>query len=116
MDIISLIIMIVGIILIVLSFFIKDSNKKTEKEVEELSFSFYQETSALKRRIKIIEEELMIDQGKPLPRAKAAPVIHEILKNQVLELHKQGYTLEEISVRSSLTIEQIKTVIGGANQ
>ena len=111
---IKVLLIIIGIILIILSFFIKDTNKKIEKDMEELSFSFYQEISTLKRRMKIIEEELMIENtSKPLPTKKSPPAIHEILKNQVLELHKQGFSMDEISARSSLTIEQIKSVISG---
>lgn len=110
----SIIIMIIGIILIIVSFFVKDSVKKIEKEVEELSFTMYQETSTLKRRIKTVEEELLIEGTKvSVPKKVSKPVIHEIIKNQVMELHRQGYSLPEISKRSSLTIEEVKTVIGG---
>lgn len=117
LDTFSVTLIIIGIILMILSFFIKDTNKKIEKDIEELSFSFYQETSTLKRRMKIIEEELMIENNsKPLPSKKSTPVIHEIIKNQVLELHKQGFSLNEISARSSLTIDQIKSVISGVHK
>ena len=110
----SLIIMIIGIIAIIISFFVKDSVKKLEKEVEELSFTMYQETSTLKRRLKTVEEELLIEGTKvSAPKKVAKPVIHEIIKNQVMELHRQGYSLLEISKRSSLTIEEVKMVIGG---
>lgn len=111
----SIIIMVIGIILIIVSFFIKDSVKKMETEMEDLSFTLYQETSALKRRLKIVEEELLIETTKmTLPtKQKTKTVIHEIIKSQVLELHKQGYSLPEISKRSSLTIEEVKSVIGG---
>lgn len=110
----SLIIMIIGIIAIIISFFVKDSVKKLEKEVEELSFTMYQETSTLKRRLKTVEEELLIEGTKvSAPKKVAKPVIHEIIKNQVMELHRQGYSLPEISKRSSLTIEEVKMVIGG---
>jgi len=110
--------MIIGIILIGLSFLIKDSSKKVEAEVEELSFSLYQETSALKRRLKVIEEELLIESTKMTSPKKNTkkPVVHEIIKSQVLELHKQGYSLKEISTRSSLTIEEVQLVIGGGNR
>ncbi|MFJ7971416.1 hypothetical protein [Psychrobacillus sp. NPDC096389] len=113
----SIIIMIIGIILIILSFFFKDSNKKVEAEVEELTFSLYQETSALKRRLKVVEEELLIESTKITPPKKTTkkPVVHDIIKSQVLELHKQGYSLKEISSRSSLTIEEVQSVIGGGN-
>lgn len=111
----SVIIMIIGIVLIVISFFLKDSSKKVEAELEDLSLTVYQETSALKRRLKVVEEELLIEPTKvPFTvKKQATPNIHDIIKNQVLELHKQGYSLSEISARSSLTIDDIKYVIGG---
>lgn len=109
----SIILMLIGILAVILSFFTKDSSKKLESEVEELSFTLYQETSAIKRRLKLVEEELLIE-GTPIsPPRKTRPVIHEIIKMQVLELHKKGYSLQEISKRSSLKIEDIKSVIGG---
>lgn len=111
----SIIIMIIGIVLIAVSFFFKDSSKKVESELEELSFTVYQETSTIKRRLKVIEEELLIESTKvstPIKK-QTKPSIHDIIKNQVLELHKQGFSLNEISVRSSLTIDEVKYVIGG---
>lgn len=111
----TIIIMIIGILLIIVSFFIKDSTKKMESEVEELSITLYQETSAIKRRLKIVEEELLLEGSKiTVPKKqKTKPVIHEIIRSQVLELHKQGYSLPEISKRSSLSTEDVKYVIGG---
>lgn len=111
----TIIIMIIGILLIIVSFFLKDSTKKMESEVEELSITLYQETSAIKRRLKIVEEELLLEGSKiTVPKKqKTKPVIHEIIRSQVLELHKQGYSLPEISKRSSLSIEDVKYVIGG---
>lgn len=111
----SVIIMIIGILLIVISFFVKDSRKKVESEVEELSFTLYQETSAIKRRLKVVEEELLIESTKiKIPKkTPAKPAVHEIIKIQVLELHKQGYSLNDISKRSSLTEDEVKYVIGG---
>ena len=111
----SIIIMIIGIGLIAISFFFKDSSKKVESELEELSFTVYQETSTIKRRLKVVEEELLIESTKvstPLKK-QIKPMIHDIIKNQVLELHKQGFSLNEISARSSLTTEEVKYVIGG---
>ncbi|WP_419959006.1 hypothetical protein [Psychrobacillus sp. BM2] len=111
----SIIIMIIGIVLIAVSFFSKDSSKKVESELEDLSFTVYQETNAIKRRLKVVEEELLIESSKvSIPvKKQTKPVIHDIIKNQVLELHKQGYSLKEISARSSLSIDEIKYVIGG---
>ena len=136
----SLIVMIIGLVFIILSFFIKDSSKKTEQDLEELSISIYQETNSIKRRLKIVEEELLLEpnfkvqapkaQAKPSPMAtfqqvagqvKAAQAmqqaatstkpVHNILVSQVIELNKQGLSIEEISKRSTLTPEQIQGIL-----
>ncbi|WP_223556156.1 hypothetical protein [Lysinibacillus sphaericus] len=57
----SIILMIVGILLIIVSFFFKNNAKKVEQDVEELSISIFQETNNLKRRLKIVEEELLLE-------------------------------------------------------
>ena len=140
----SLIVMVIGLVFIILSFFIKDSSKKTEQDLEDLSISIYQETNSIKRRLKIVEEELLLEpnfkvqapkaQVKPSPTAtfqqvaeqvKAAQAMSEpvqqvttntkpvnsILVSQVIELNKQGLSIEEISKRSTLTPRQIQGIL-----
>lgn len=113
---------IVGTVVFIASFFIGNQPKKLENEVEELSLQFYQETNQLKHRIKAVEEELMMDspllktktiKQDPHPRHEKTNInnIHQILISQVLALHQQGYTVPEISQRSSLTQEQVHAVI-----
>jgi len=140
----SLIVMVIGLVFIILSFFFKDSTKKNEKDLEELSISIYQETNSIKRRLKLVEEELLLEpnfkvqapkvQAKPSPMAtlqqvagqvKAAQAmsqqvqqaatstkpVNNILVSQVIELNKQGLSIEEISKRSTLTPEQIQGIL-----
>ena len=140
----SLIVMGIGVVLIILSFFMKDSSKKIEKDLEELSISIYQETNGIKRRLKIVEEELLLEpnfkvqapktQANPSPMATFQQVagqiktaqantqpmqqvatstkpVHSILISQVIELNKQGLSIEEISKRSTLTPEQIQGIL-----
>ena len=141
----SLIVMIIGLAIIILSFFIQDSSKKTEKDLEELSISIYQETNNIKRRLKIVEEELLLEpnfkvqspkaqvtsspmatfqqvaeqvkaaqaMSQPLPQATATSTkpVNGILVSQVIELNKQGLSIEEISKRSTLTPEQIQGIL-----
>ncbi len=52
----SLIVMVIGLVFIILSFFFKDSSKKNEKDLEELSISIYQETNSIKRRLKLVRK------------------------------------------------------------
>lgn len=141
----STILMIVGIICIVLSFFLKDNSKKVEKDLEELSISIFQETNAIKRRLKVVEEELLLEPSfqvkspkvsnefmeayKQIATTKQAQMssiqtnsnkrpINEILVRQVIELNKQGYPIDQISKMSTLSEDQIMTILhnNGGNQ
>lgn len=135
----SMLLMIIGIALTIFSFFLKDSSKRLEQDIEELSISIFQETNTLKRRIKVIEEELMLEpefqvkspnasvtkvqnmiraaqQGQPKQEKTVAPQnsqkpIHEIIVSQVLELNKQGLSITDISTRSNLTEDQVRQVL-----
>lgn len=110
----TIIVMMIGVILIILSFFIKNPIKRIEKELEDLSLDYYQDANQFRRRLKIIEEELMIDPKlNSSKNTQQAKPIHEILVSQILALHQQGYNVDEISKRSALTIDQVKSVIGG---
>lgn len=122
----SLILIIVGMLIFIASFFVGNQSKQLEHDVEELSLNFYQETQHLKRRLKAVEEELLMEpqafakpqKGSPKQNAKVSiNGIHQILISQVLTLHKQGYTFEEISKRSSLSLEQVQAIIAaGGNR
>lgn len=140
----SLIFMGVGIVLIIISFFLKDRIKQIEKEVEELSIGIYQETNGIKRRLKIVEEELLLEPNFKVQSSKSAPKktpmetfqqaasqlkvnpsstkpaqkasgstkpIHSILISQVIELDKQGLSIEEISKLSTLTPDQVRSIL-----
>ncbi|KGR81576.1 hypothetical protein [Lysinibacillus odysseyi] len=140
----SLILMGVGIVLIIISFFLQDRTKHIEKEVEELSIGIYQETNGIKRRLKIVEEELLLEPNfkvqSPKPAPKKTPMetfqqvasqmknthpsasqgqqasgntkpIHSILVSQVIELDKQGLSIEEISKLSTLTPDQVRSIL-----
>ncbi|MEK5080940.1 hypothetical protein MKX73_18620 [Solibacillus sp. FSL W7-1436] len=57
----SSILMIAGIAVIIISLLFKDKSAKVERDVEDLSINIYQETNALKRRVKALEEELLVE-------------------------------------------------------
>lgn len=138
MDLAS-ILMIAGIFFIVVSFFFRDKAKKVETDLEDLSINLYQETNSLKRRLKIVEEELMLEpnfqvaspkqnqvepinvvtqvsatqtasQALPQSHTSTKP-INSILVSQVIALNKQGLSIEEISKRSTLTASQIQSIL-----
>ncbi|MCM3710890.1 hypothetical protein [Sporosarcina luteola] len=112
---IELILLCIGLICIILSFFIGKSTRKSEEDIENVSISLHQETNQLKKRLRAVEEELMIGVAPPVTNGqkqqrKQKPV-HEIIINQILSLKAQGYSIPEIAKRSSLSDEEVIDVL-----
>ncbi|WP_047979912.1 hypothetical protein [Ornithinibacillus contaminans] len=55
-------ILIIAIALFVLSFFLNDRFEKIESDLEQLSISTMQDTYQLKKKVKILEEELLTEE------------------------------------------------------
>ncbi|GER66905.1 hypothetical protein BpJC7_08610 [Weizmannia acidilactici] len=98
-------------VLFVISFFHKDPARYLEKELEDLSLQFFQETYKIKKRLQVLEEELMA--GDPfLPEKPSARIqVNEIVKNQVLALFKQGLSFEQIAKQSALPVQEVRLII-----
>ncbi|KIL44404.1 hypothetical protein [Jeotgalibacillus soli] len=118
MELTAMIVAGIAVLLFIFSFFLKDRTKKTEEELEELSMNLYQEMYQLKKRIRILEEEMMVDTklvvsktSSMKQRTNISKPINEIILNQVLALHKQGLPLDQIVRLSSLSKEEVQTII-----
>ncbi len=110
----STILIIIGVIAVILSFFIGNSTRTDADELEKISISLHQETNGLKKRLKIVEEELMIGLGSgqsDIPRPKQEKQVHEIIVNQILSLNAQGFSIEDIAKRASLTKAEVLSVL-----
>ncbi|NYF24582.1 hypothetical protein [Sporosarcina sp. JAI121] len=111
---IPIILLIIGLISIFASFIIGKSSSDHAEELEKVSISLHQETNGIKKRLKAVEEELMIGAGsipsKNKTKKQTKPV-HEIIVNQILSLHAQGYSVKDIAKRSSLTSEDVISVL-----
>ncbi|MCO0598957.1 hypothetical protein NGI46_16150 [Peribacillus butanolivorans] len=84
-----------------------------------MTLTYMQDIYQLKKKVKILEEEFVIQDELINPESKfqqAVPFnelepIHKILKSQVLSLYSQGLSLNQIAEQSSLTKEQTISVI-----
>lgn len=111
---IPLILIVIGLIAVIASFFIGKPNRTYADELEKVSMSLHQETNGLQKRLRAVEEELMIGIGPMKTNAskvKKAKPIHEIIINQVLSLNSQGFSVEDIAKRASLTTEEVQSVL-----
>lgn len=120
MEIVMLSLFLLAIILLVISLFKKDRVAKLEEELEQVTLTHMQDIYQLKKKVNILEEEFLIQDQ---PRHYHSPstqtftsgnqtvAINEIIKNQVLALHRQGCSLNQIEKQSTLTKDQIIDVI-----
>jgi hypothetical protein len=53
---------VTGIVLVIISFFMNDKFDEMESQLEQLSISTMQDTYQMKKKIKILEEELLSDE------------------------------------------------------
>jgi cell division septum initiation protein DivIVA len=99
--------------LIVLSFFRKDKVKELENQLEQLSLQFMQETYQLKKKIKILEEELLQTEMTPVSFSKPNSVNPTSMtqSEKVLSLYKLGLTVEQISKVVSLSTEDVRSLL-----
>ncbi|MGN4124541.1 hypothetical protein ACMGD3_05915 [Lysinibacillus sphaericus] len=108
----SIILMIAGIVLIVVSFFFKNTAKKVEQDVEELSISIFQETNNLKRRMKIVEEELLLE---PEFQVKSPVAQNQTIQNpkmqQVMQAVQQAAQQATKSAQMSQNTKPIHQII-----
>ncbi|CAN7322634.1 hypothetical protein [Rossellomorea sp. LjRoot5] len=96
-----------SILLLVISFFQRDRYRDIEKDMEELSMNVLQEHYKLKKRISVLEEELMLDGDMTLHKSP----INEIIKNQVISLYKQGVKVDQITKQSTLSKQEVLSII-----
>ncbi|MEH6940401.1 hypothetical protein [Bacillus sp. JJ722] len=118
MEIIIISLVAVAILLLIFSFFKKDRVTDIEKNLEELSLQHIQDMYILKKKIKILEEEILMQDTELLPNTGSkinttdgGLKVNEILQSQVLSLYQQGLSIEDIHTRSALSPEEITTII-----
>ncbi|MCA1031745.1 hypothetical protein LCL95_11990 [Bacillus timonensis] len=123
MEIAIICLLTISIVLFIISFFAKDKLKEIEKQVDSLSLTLMQESYQIKKKMKVLEEELLLDQEmeqQSIHSFKSSPKqdfftqpAPEILttKERVLSLYKLGYSYERISKEMKIPIEEIKLII-----
>ena len=118
MEILLMILFLLAIVLFIISFFIKDPYKELREEFDQFSMQQIQEIYQIKKKLRILEEELLVTDLNPpptmsMPSGTKAEIsdIHDIIKNQVWSLSKQGIPVEQIAKQSSLTVKDVQAII-----
>lgn len=100
---------VIAVVLFILSFFANDKFEELESQIEQLSVSTMQDTYQMKKKIKILEEELLTDDmgDYTTPSQELKP----IMMQKVYELSQQGYSYNDISKATNLNTHDIQAIL-----
>ncbi|MGY0692913.1 hypothetical protein ACW2QC_09020 [Virgibacillus sp. FSP13] len=101
----------VAVILFVLTFFMNDKFDDLENQFEQFSISTMQDTYQLKKKVKILEEELLTEDFSTDIQPTRTEEKKPLLIQKVYNLHQQGYSTEAISERTGLSSNDIKAIL-----
>lgn len=99
----------VGVVLLILSFFMNDKFSELESQLEQFSLSTMQDTYQMKKKLKVLEEELLSES-----------LVDDLQKSygneprviqRVHELYNQGYSIVDIAHRTNLSNYDIQTIL-----
>ncbi|QSS98964.1 hypothetical protein IMZ31_12780 [Pontibacillus sp. ALD_SL1] len=102
----------VALVLYILSFFTKSRIQDLEEQIEEISLNTIQETYQLKKKMKVLEEELLIEEGPgPLYKESTSKPSSESeessMGTRVLDLYQEGFTTKQIAEKTSMKEQDI---------
>lgn len=108
-----------SLILLIISIFMKDPYKLIREEIDQLSIQQIQELFMIKKKLKVLEEELLVtdESFQPALSVRQQPYdyekkeVHEIIKNQVWSLSQQGLNVDQIARQSSLTQNEVEAIL-----
>lgn len=103
----SISLIVISAVLIVLSFFQRDKIKELEEEVEQLSMEVVQDKYKLERKIKVLEEELLVGPS-PSESFKSGQASEEEV---AISLYQKGYTAQQIAQFTSTPLAKVQTML-----
>lgn len=99
--------LVISIGLFIVSFFADDRFKEIEHQMEQLSLSHLQDSYQIKKKLKVLEEELLPSKFDFNTQGNA----RSSLEKQIETLHKQGYSIAQISQTTNLSEYDVKILI-----
>lgn len=102
----------VAVVLIIISFFMNDQFDELEKQIEQFSISTMQDTYQMKKKIKILEEELLTENiSENVMPTNSTLGNKPLVIQKVYHLYQQGYSVAEIAGQTDLNDTDVQTIL-----
>ncbi|WP_209125380.1 hypothetical protein [Alkalihalobacillus sp. BA299] len=110
MEVIIITLFVLAIILLIASFFMKDRTKDLENQLEGFTMTFMQEIYQLKKKITILEEELLPSREDPYLSPMKKNTTSGLI-NEVATYYDAGYSIEKIAELTTLSDSEVLGLI-----
>ncbi|WP_258535613.1 hypothetical protein [Bacillus sp. 03113] len=103
-----------SIIILILSFFLKDPHKQLQEELDQMSLQHLQELSQIKKRLRLLEEEILMSVDHfqlPSLDGLEKKEVNSIIQSQVISLARQGIPIDMIAKQSSLSLKDVQSIL-----
>ncbi len=90
--------------------FRRDQAAKVAEELEQFSMTVMQEIYQLKKRMSLLEEELLLPQEQSFEQQGRLSSREQLLKD-VVHWHEAGYSSEEIAAETELTPMEVEHLL-----
>lgn len=110
-----IILLAIAILLLVVSFYGKDRVKMVQEEIDQLSLSMVQETYLLKKKIKVLEEELLTNDID-YESGPSQTSVMSLSNSTILSLYDSGLSYEEIGKKTNLPVEEVRLILDQAKK
>lgn len=106
----------VAIILLLISFTGRDRVEKLEEQVDQLSLSVIQETYLLKKKIKILEEELLTNDIDFELDISTTSKPSSSIDTSIISLYEAGLNYEQIARNANMPVEEVRLILEHARK
>jgi len=110
-----IILLAIAILLLVVSFYGKDRVKMVQEEIDQLSLSMVQETYLLKKKIKVLEEELLTNDID-YESGPSQTSVMSLSNSTILSLYDKGLSYEEIGKKTNVAVEEVQLILEQAKK
>lgn len=111
MTIVIIILFIISIVLIGISYLQRDNVKELEQELDHLQLSAMQEIYKLKKKMRVVEEELLQNDTPLKEESKSFSEEEQANTSRILAKYRQGMSVEALALSEGTSVGEIRSIV-----
>ncbi|GGF07905.1 hypothetical protein GCM10010954_03000 [Halobacillus andaensis] len=103
----------ISVVLFIASFFMNDRLKDVEDQVEQLSIQVMQDTYQVKKKLNVLEEELLTGDltEEMIKHPRSSSSQHPPLAQTIRSMYQGGYSTERIAKETNMSVSDVQNIV-----